>query len=137
MAKGLQFKELSAFAEQLQKLGSKRAVDAVMKPTLYEGAAVYANAVRRAAAPHGHLAEYLNLSEMKPRDGWYTRLSFVGYDEDGVAEARKAAALESGTSDGRIKATHFFRKAIKSANPKAQAAMIAKMTQLIKEMMEV
>ncbi len=107
-----------------------------MKPTLYEGAKVYADAVRAAASTHGHLADYLSLSSMKPANGWYTRLGFVGYDENGEAEAKKAAALESGTSDGRIKATHFFRKAIKSADPKAQSVMNAKMTDIMKDMME-
>lgn len=135
MAKGLQFKALSDYAEKLSRLGDKSAVDAVMKPTLYEGAKVYADELRKAAEQHGHLADYLNLSKMKESDGWYTTLSFVGYDEAGVAEARKAAALESGTSRGQ-KATHFIRNAIKAADPKAQAAMDAKMDELINNMME-
>lgn len=136
MAKGLKFDALSAYADKLQKLGDKAAVDAVMKPTLYEGAKVYADALRKAASSHGHLADYLNLSKMKPSDGWYTTLSFVGYDANGVPAAIKAAALESGTSGGRQRATHFIRNAIKSADPKAQAAMDAKMDELINKMME-
>lgn len=136
MAKGLQFEALSSFAEQLSKLGDKRAVDAVLKPTLYEGAGVYADALRAAAEGHGHLADYFNLGAMKPSDGWYTMLGFVGYDENGVPAAIKAAALESGTSDDRQQATHFIRKAIKSADPKAQAVMNAKMTEIMSDMME-
>ena len=136
MAKGLQFKALSDYAEKLSRLGDKKAVDAVMKPTLYEGAKVYADELRKAAQPHGHLADYLNLSKMKESDGWYTTLSFVGYDENGVPAAIKAAALESGTSGGRQKATHFIRNAIKAADPKAQAAMDAKMDELINYMRE-
>lgn len=136
MAKGLQFKALSDYAEKLSRLGDKAAVDAVMKPTLYEGAKVYADSLRKAAEQHGHLADYLNLSKMKESDGWFTTLSFVGYDENGVPAAIKAAVLESGTSDQTHKATHFIRNAIKAADPKAQAAMDAKMDELINNMME-
>lgn len=138
MAKGLQFEGLSAFADQLKKLGNKQAVAAVMKPTLYEGAGIYADALRKAAEAHsdtGDMAGSITLSEMKEADGYYTKLGFAGYDRNGTPNAVKAAVLESGTS---TRPKHpFIRPAIKGAKAKAEAAMSAKMTEIINNMMEV
>jgi len=138
MAKGLQFEGLSAFAEQLKRLGDKSTVDAVMKPTLYEGAGIYADALRKAAEAHvdtGDMVDSITLSQMKEGDGWYTSLGFAGYDSKGVANAIKAAVIESGTS---TRPKHpFIRPALKAAKENAEAAMSAKMQEIIENMMEV
>lgn len=138
MAKGLQFEGLSAFADQLKKLGDHRAVAAVMKPTLYEGAGIYADALRDATQAHvdtGALVGSITLSDMKEADGYYTNLGFAGYDDKGTPNALKAAAIESGTSTEPKRP--FIRPALKKADPKAQAAMDAKMEELISNIMEV
>ena len=137
MAKGLQFEGLSAFAEQLQKLGDHNAVSAVMKPTLYVGAGIYADALRNAAQAHvdtGALVGSITLTDMKEADGWYTTLGFSGYDDKGTPNALKAAVIESGTST-RPKQP-FIRPALKAAQSAAEAAMNAKMTEILNDMME-
>lgn len=138
MAKGLQFEGLSAYADQLKKLGDHKAVAAVMKPTLYVGAGIYADALRSAAQAHvdtGALVGSITLSDMKEADGYYTNLGFAGYDDKGTPNALKAAVIESGNS------THpkhpFIRPAMKAAKPKAEAAMNAKMAEILNNMMEV
>lgn len=137
MAKGLEFKELSNYLEQLTKL-SKKTADGIMKQVLYEGAKVYADELREAAAPHGNLADGIALSQMKEDSGWYTRLGFYGYDTDGKAYAMKAAVIAYGTSKGRDATDkNFIRRAYKRADQKAQAAMESKMQELITDIMEV
>lgn len=140
MAKGFEYAGLGKYLTDLaRKCGDAKAVSGYMKVVLYEGAGVYADALREATRQHhltGEMERSITLSQMKQSDGWYTKLGFAGYDSaTGVANAKKAAAIESGTSTEPKRP--FIRPALKKADPRAQAAMDAKMEELISNIMEV
>lgn len=54
---------------------------------------------------------------------WYDNVHFDGYDRNGVPNQLKANVLESGRKDKSRKATHFLKKAMKSAEPAIESAM--------------
>lgn len=139
MAKtGIQFDDLEKFSARLIALGNPKAAEAIIKQTLYEGAGVYADAVRASAAAHrltGALASSITLTPMRQDGGWSTNLTFMGVDAKGAPNAVKASVLEHGTSHQRK--TPFIRPAIKKAQAEANAKMNAKMTELIENAMEV
>lgn len=139
MAKtGIQFDDLEKFSAQLIALGNPKAAEAIIKQTLYEGAGVYADAVRASAAAHrrtGALESSITLTPMREDGGWSTRLTFIGVDGKGAPNAVRAAALEYGTS--RQRKTPFIRPAINKAKAEANARMNAKMNELIENAMEV
>jgi len=155
MAKnGIQFEDLEKFSERLIALGNSKAAEAIIKQTLYEGAGVYADAVRSELShviegnsyfrvfDHsldkrertGALLSSLSLTPMRDDNGWSTRLTFLGVDGKGTPNAIKAAALEYGTS--KQAKTPFLRPAIKKVQAEANAKMNAKMNELIENAME-
>lgn len=92
---------------------------------LYDGAGQVADEIR-ASVPKdsGDLARSLFVAKFeRAMNKVDTEIGFAGYDSKGVPNPLKAAALESGTSDGRIKATHFFSRAVRAAKSRAQAAI--------------
>ena len=137
MAK-FKFTGIEKYTESLEKIGGKNAVG-VLKYAVYPGAAVVADAIRAAAETHrdtGDLANSLALSPMWNTDGYVnTKIEFAGYDRNGVPNASKAAALESGTSRGQ-KATHFISHAVKGVQSKAVEAMSKALDEKIGQIME-
>lgn len=109
--------------DMFDKLGA--GAYSIMSAGLYDGAEQIANAVRSATpVDTGDLADALYIAPFeKTLSSVTTKIGFAGYDSKGTPNPLKAAALESGTSDGRISATHFFSKAVKSAKTKAENAI--------------
>lgn len=125
MAK-FEFKGIDKYIDTLQKLGGKN-TESILKYAVYPGAGIAADAIRsEIEANHREtrdLAKSLTLTSMRNDNGFVnTKVSFGGYDRNGVPNALKAAALESGTSRG-IKATHFISKTVKSVSERAEEAM--------------
>lgn len=91
---------------------------------LYSGAEVVADEIRKGIPEDsGDLSKSLFVSKFnKGYNTVDTVIGFAGYDSKGTPNPLKAAAVESGTSDGRIKATHFFSKAVRMAKSKSEAA---------------
>lgn len=137
MAK-FKFTGIEKYTESLEKIGGKNAVG-VLKYAVYPGAAVVADAIRSATEAHrdtGDLANSLTLATMRNDDGYVnTKIEFAGYDRNGVPNAIKAAALESGTSRGQ-KATHFISHAVKGVQSKAVEAMSKALDEKIGQIME-
>lgn len=137
MAKGFEYQGLGKYLTELaRKCGDAKAVSGAMKVVLYEGAKVYADALREASERHGNLADGVTLTAMKQSDGWYTKLGYRGYDSDGVAYAIKAAVIAHGRSGQSAVDKNFIRKALKAADPEAQAAMDAKMQETMTYILE-
>lgn len=111
-------------AEEAQKR-----IIGISKASVWEGAKVTADAVAAAASEHGNLANGLRISHINgTSDGADVLVYFEGYDDDGVAFAIKANALESGRSSpaGIVGKHPFFRKALNKSSAAAKAAMIKK-----------
>lgn len=136
MAK-FRFEGIEKYTESLAKIGGKNAAG-VLKYAVYPGAAVVADAIRASMSEHritGDLQDSLSLATMRNDDGYVnTKVTFAGYDRNGVPNAIKAAALESGTSRGQ-KATHFISKATKGATDKAIAEMSKALDEKIEQIM--
>lgn len=125
MAKGFNYRGLGKYLTDLsRKCADAKAVDGTMKVVLYEGAGVYKEALIKASQRHGNLADGVMLSKMKKDDGWYIKLGYADYDpKDNKAWALKAATIAHGTSKHRAVDKNFIRRALKAADPAAQAAM--------------
>lgn len=110
-----------------------------LKGAVYEGAAIVADAVKAALHEHdrtGDLASSMALVAMRNDNGFInTKINFADYDRNGVPNAVKAAALESGTSRGQPK-LRVISKAAKGAKERAESAMAAKVDELIQRTME-
>ena len=155
MAK-IRFYGLEGYIQTLEHLASPRAVLGTMKAAVYPGAGIIADEIRKQLMHRlegnaylrasdeskdtrertGDLLNSLYLSEMQEEDGYvYSQIGFAGYDSKGVPNAIKAAALESGTSQGQNK-TPFIRPALKIATKKAEAAMEAELDRRVRIVME-
>lgn len=125
------------YVAKLSKLYNRSAN--TLKGAVYEGAAIVADAVRAAIEQHsdtGDLASSMALVPMRNDGGFInTKINFDGYDRKGVPNAVKAAALESGTSRGQPK-LRVISRAAKGAKERAEAAMAAKVDELIEKTME-
>lgn len=131
------FEGCDEYVEKLSKLYNRSAN--TLKGAVYEGAAIVADAVRAAIEQHsdtGDLASSMALVPMRNDGGFInTKINFDGYDRKGVPNAVKAAALESGTSRGQPK-LRVISRAAKGAKERAEAAMAAKVDELIEKTME-
>ena len=103
MAK-ITFDGFDEYAEQLKKLEVNTL--SVIKPAVYDGAAVVADEVKRhlrrvvSSRATGDLERSLGLSPMQDSFGFiHTKLGFDGYDRKGAANAPKAYVLERGRRD--------------------------------------
>lgn len=118
------YQGLNSYISQCVELRNK-AVPAC-KYTLFEMAGVYADSIRASVEAHslsGGLAKSLDITPMFEKDGVVeVYIGFSGYDDRGVPNPLKANILESGTSNGHVKKTHFFTNAIKAAKAKAEAS---------------
>lgn len=111
-----------------------------LKAAVYDGADIVADAVRSALEQHsdtGDLAASMTLVTMRNDNGFInTKINFAGYDSKGVPNAIKAAVLESGTSDGKHPKLRVISRAANGAKARAEAAMAAKVDELISKTME-
>ena len=138
MAK-FKFEGMDEYITTLGRIGGKQA-EKIIKYAVYPGASLVADAIRAAADPEhrrtGDLANSITLATMRNDDGYInTKVMFADYDSKGVPNAIKAAALESGTSQGQ-KGTHFISHAVKRVQNKAVKAMSDALDEKIGQIME-
>ena len=118
----------------------------ILKAALYPGAGALADEIRTRLKPHdktGELAKSITVASMKTGNGMVqTVVFFSGYDTthksksypNGVPNAIKAAALESGTSKQRK--TPFIAPACKAVRERANALMQQELDNQIQKGME-
>ena len=138
MAK-ISFDGFEAYQDVLARLYIK--TDAIIKPAVYEGAEVIADAVKKnlrsVVGEHstGDLERSMGLSPMTEENGYvHTKLGFEGYDRNGHPNVVKARALESGTS--KQQKTPFIRPAVTKFGDEAVLVMKNKVDSQIKKLME-
>lgn len=138
----MQVKGLDDYIIRVIKLADPKKAEGYIKMAVYEGAGIVADEVRRNLERHrdtGDLLDSLYLSTMENDNGYiYTQVGFAGYDRDGVPNAVKANALESGTSRNGAEyqpKTPFIRPAVKRTTEQAVAAMAASLDSNIKKIM--
>lgn len=139
----MRFVGLDEYVRKLNRLADTKKAEGLIKVAVYEGAGLVADEIRRNLQGHrdtGDLLDSLYLSEMANENGYiYTQVGFAGYDRNGVPNALKANALESGTSRNSIEhqpKTPFIRPAIKATRERAEAAMAATLESSIEQIME-
>lgn len=138
------FEGLDEYVRTLTRLAEPKKVDGMIKAAVFPGAGIVADEVRRNLEAHdqgnGDLAASMFLAVMQNEKGYiYTQIGFAGYDRNGVPNALKANALESGTSRNGKEyqpKTPFVRPAVKATKDKAEAAMAAELDARIKQLME-
>lgn len=139
----MQVKGLDEYVRKLNRLADPKKAEGLIKVAVYEGAGLVADEIRRNLQGHrdtGDLLDSLYLSTMVNENGYiYTQVGFAGYDRNGVPNALKANALESGTSRNGAEhqpKTPFIRPAVKTTQKQAEAAMAATLDSNIKKIME-
>lgn len=123
----LEIDGVDRIAKAFQKMTYTQALK-IVRYSIYPGAGIVMDAVRTEVEEHhsitGDMGRSVALGKMKTvGDFTRTRLQWIGYDEKGVPNVVKARALESGTSDGRIQATHFVSKTVEGVKADAVKAM--------------
>lgn len=115
--------------------------NAIIKPAVYEGAAVVVEEVkknlRRVVGPDstGDLERSMGLSEMQDDWGFVnTKLGFDGYDRRGNPNIVKARALESGTS--KQPKRPFIRPAVNAVKERAVSVMSDVVDEQIQKIMD-
>lgn len=132
MAYKIQFDDLEKLEERLKNASDKTIP--IMKHCVYEGAKVAHDAVlgslKSSIKGNGnpdngkHLVDSFFYGKMKVNAGSVAvDIFFDDYDSLGVPQPLKANVLESGTSDGRVSATHFFSRGIRGARDSAVQTM--------------
>ena len=132
------FKGIDDYTVALGRIGGKNTIS-ILKYALYPGASVVADALRAEIESNhkdsGDLADSLSLATMRNDSGYInTKIVFADYDRKGVANALKAAALESGTSRGQ-QATHFISRTVKAVTDRAETEISKALDQKIAEIM--
>lgn len=121
------FQGLDDYISQITELRNKS--ESACKFSLFEMAAVFADAIKASAHAHdrtGDLAASLDIHEMGENSGAVTTyIGFSGYDRNGVPNPLKANVLESGSSNGHVPKTHFFNNAVKGAKAAAESSAVA------------
>ena len=127
----------------------------IMKASLYPGAGILADEVKR-RCPDPELAAHIDIARMATNGGNVdTAVMFTGYDSShttsqfpkGIPWAMKAAIYESGTSDrftkhgnlyrgGITKKHRFLRPALFATKKKVEEAMREELTERITKSME-
>lgn len=110
----------------------------ILKRSLYPGAGALADEIKKNLSGHkrtGYLADSVTIVRMDQRGSKVTTaVVFAGYDKNGVPNAIKAAALESGTS--RQKKSPFIRPAVNAVKARSNALMQQELDKIITEEME-
>lgn len=132
MSSKITLKSTSDLQIQLEKLASKS--DDIARKAVYVGAGIMADQVRsnlqknlsESEISQGDLLDSLGISSpLVDKDGGInSKVGFDGYDKNGIPNALKARAMESGTSRGQDKKP-FIRPAIPQARERAKKAMAA------------
>lgn len=141
MASKVNFKDLDDIIYELERAGGK--FEPAAKQAIYEGAKVMADAIRSnldsvtQGTGNGDLSNSLFIGKMNMRgkETVDTRISFFGYDRNGVPNALKAAVLESGRDWHKMEATKFFSKAVSSSRGKAKALLKKQLENYWKELL--
>lgn len=128
------------YIKKLQRIGRTEYVVSTIKYAVYPGAGIVADAIRtEIEANHresGDLADSMVIVPMRNDNGYInTKVNFDGYDQKGVPNAVKVAALESGNSRGQ-KATHFLSKTVRRVRAAAEKAMADALDEKINQIME-
>ena len=127
--------DLDKYMERMSRLGDKT-VDCC-KYSVYEAAGMVKDAIK-ARCPVGKKAEHLKdsiyLKEFDVKNGFvYTQVGYAGYDEDGVPQALKARALESGHSSPKgVTGRHpFVRPALTAVRAAATKSIQDKLDEYL------
>ena len=121
----IEFKGWAAYAAKMAKLADPAITEKCCKYSIYDAAGMVLEELKKAApVDTGELRASIITTPMENKDGFiYEKLDFVGYDEKGVPNMLKARAIESGTSDGRIKKRPFVRPTIRRVAKLAEFMM--------------
>lgn len=142
--RNIDFEVSSDLSEKLGGLAQNSV--SILKRCLYPAAGALADEIRKRAEPHdrtGALAKSITIAEMRNDNGTVnTVVFFNGYDTshksksypNGVPNAIKAAALESGTSKQRK--TPFIAPAVKAVRERSIALMQEQLDQEIEKGMQ-
>lgn len=125
----LDFSEFSALTKRFEELGDR--VVEVGKPTVYSGAAVIADEIRKRMEQNLKGSKY-STGDMENSFGIArvkvlameinTKIGFNGYDSKGVPNQLKARVMESGSSKQAKRP--FIRPALNGAREPAQEKMV-------------
>lgn len=123
MARKMTYDGVGEIEKVFQDLGSN--AYGIVKRGLYAGAGTLTDEIRKNTPyDEGDLRDSLFINQFHTTlESVDTFIGFAGYDRDGVPNPLKAAVLESGTRDGKKKATHFFSKAVRAAEEKTKNAI--------------
>lgn len=125
--------------------GLSKGTYSVLKASLYPGAGVLADEIRR-RCPTESLKNALTITKMLQGNGAVSAaITFGGYDENGFPLPELAAIFESGTSDrhtskgygrGKVKKRPFLRPAVNAAKDRVAEAVREEMEKQINKIME-
>lgn len=125
----MDFSEFSALTKRFEELGDR--VAEVGKPTVYAGAAVIADEIRKRMEQNLKGSKY-STGDMENSFGIArvkvlameinTKIGFNGYDSKGVPNQLKARVMESGSSKQAKRP--FIRPALNGAREPAQEKMV-------------
>ena len=146
MAK-IEFAQFDAYQDVLREL--ELSVPKIIKPAIYNGAAIVADEVKRSlrrtlgGRGSGDLERSMGLAEMRDDFGYiHTKIGFKDYDRRRQPNVVKARVLEGGRKAGpknkpaRQKKTPFIAPAVKAARERAERAMEDTVDQQIQNIME-
>lgn len=133
MAK-IEFKGADEYTKKLRMMGAR--IQGTIKYASYEAAGIVADAIK-ANTPKdtGDLRDSIALTKYRTENGFtYTKVIFDGYDRNGVPNALKANAIESGTS--RIPKKPFIRPAVQRVKRVAEKSIETALNKKLEEMMK-
>lgn len=121
----IEFKGIEQYQKQLQKLGNQETIDKMCRYSIYDAAGYVLEEIKKATPTDtGDLRNSLATTQMKKDAGFiFEKLEFAGYDRKGVPNMLKARAIESGTSDQRIKKRPFVRPTVRKCKQLAEFMM--------------
>lgn len=133
MAK-IQFTGLDEYMAKLRDLGVDS--ESIIKQAVYPAAGMVIEEIKRSTpVAEGDLRDSEILVKFQNENGYvYTQVVFEGYDRDGVPNALKANAIESGTS--KMPKRPFIRPAVNRVKAAAQFEIERQLNRLIQEKME-
>ena len=140
MAK-IEIKNFAAYQDVMREI--ELSVPRIIKPAVYDGAAIVADEVRRhlrrslSKKAGGDLEKSMGLAEMRTSFGFvHTKLGFEGYDRHHHPNIVKARVLEKGREDQpKRKKKPFIAPAVKAVRAKAEEAMQNTVDQQIQKIM--
>ena len=128
--------EMTGLDEYIKKLTSLGAnIEGTIKRAAYPAAGMVIEAIKAACpANTGDMRDSMALVKYTNANGFvYTQVVFEGYDRNGVPNALKANAIESGTSKQRKQP--FIRPAVNRVKPQAEAMIAEEFEKIVEEKM--